>query len=154
MLSDIATINAFLPSDRSEWERLWSSYLTFYNTSLDQDVYNSTWTQIISGLGPVYAIALREKNQQDTVVGFAHYLLQHSAWTVGKICYLQDLFIAPTHRRRGYASVLIHAVAEKAQQHHCEKLYWLTHEDNIGARILYNSIAKFNGFVRYDYNLG
>jgi hypothetical protein len=33
------------------------------------------------------------------------------------------------------------------------KLYWLTKEDNVRARALYERIARFKGFLRYDYPL-
>jgi len=30
-------------------------------------------------------------------------------------------------------------------------LYWLTKQDNARARILYDKVARFAGFIRYDY---
>jgi hypothetical protein len=35
----------------------------------------------------------------------------------------------------------------------CARLYWTTKEDNATARSLYDRIARFNGFIRYDYPL-
>ena len=35
----------------------------------------------------------------------------------------------------------------------CARLYWTTKEDNATARSLNDRIARFNGFIRYDYAL-
>ena len=43
-------------------------------------------------------------------------------------------------------------VVEKARG--CARLCWTTKEDNATARRLYDRIARFNGFIRYDYPLG
>ena len=29
------------------------------------------------------------------------------------------------------------------------KVYWLTHESNAAARLLYDQVAQFGGFIRY-----
>ena len=44
-------------------------------------------------------------------------------------------------------------VAAAARERGCAKLYWTTREDNATARSLYDRIARFNGFIRYDYAL-
>ena len=33
------------------------------------------------------------------------------------------------------------------------RLYWLTQEDNTTARLLYDKVARFGGFIRYEHNL-
>jgi hypothetical protein len=40
-----------------------------------------------------------------------------------------------------------------ARERGCARLYWTTKEDNTVARSLYDRIARFNGFIRYDYAL-
>jgi hypothetical protein len=48
---------------------------------------------------------------------------------------------------------LIEAVAAAARDRGCNRLYWTTKEDNATARPLYDRIARFNGFIRYDFPL-
>jgi len=57
-------------------------------------------------------------------------------------------------RRQGCGAKLIEAVAGIARSRGCARLYWTTKEDNPTARSLYDRIARFNGFIRYDYPLG
>jgi GNAT superfamily N-acetyltransferase len=57
-------------------------------------------------------------------------------------------------RGGGVGKALIEAVARIARDRDCLRLYWTTKEDNARARRLYDYIAKFNGFIRYDHALG
>ena len=43
--------------------------------------------------------------------------------------------------------------AAEAKARGCGRYYWQTQETNIVARQLYDRLAKFNGFIRYDYPL-
>jgi len=86
------------------------------------------------------------------LVGIAHYLFHAQSWSADA-CYLQDLFTAEEARGRGVASALIDAVAAEARGRGAVKFYWMTKEGNRTARKLYDRIARFKGFVRYDYPL-
>ena len=86
------------------------------------------------------------------MVGIAHYLFLAQTWSADT-CYLQDLFTDPEARGRGVATALIDAVAAAARARGAVKYYWLTKDDNDRARALYDRIAAFKGFLRYDYPL-
>ena len=49
------------------------------------------------------------------------------------------------------ARLLIEAVASEARAHGCPRYYWLTQQHNVSARGLYDKVARFAGFIRYDY---
>ena len=84
--------------------------------------------------------------------GDSHHLFHAQGW-LGTVCYLQDLFTAPEARGRGNARALIEAVAEAARARDAARLYWLTAEDNLPGRALYDRVARYKGFIRYDYPL-
>jgi GNAT superfamily N-acetyltransferase len=88
------------------------------------------------------------------LVGITHYLFHDHAWSPKPVCYLQDLFVDAAARGSGCGRALIERVAEAARERDCLRLYWTTKEDNATARLLYDRLAKFNGFVRYDYARG
>ena len=48
---------------------------------------------------------------------------------------------------------VLDSIAAAARERGCYRLYWTTKEDNATARSLYDRIARFNGFIRYDYPL-
>ena len=140
-------------SDRERWGRLWSEYLEFYDTSLPNQVYENTWSRIMAESSDLRAFGALSSDGDARLVGIAHFLYYESAWTMHEVCYLQDLYVDPAHRGRGFGRRLIEAVAEAARLRSCDKLYWLTHESNAAARSLYDAVAHYSGFVRYDLAL-
>jgi len=134
--------------DREAWLPLAQGYKLFYKTSLTDDAYEAAWQRLLSG-PPYFGLAARDGGK---ILGITHFLLQPNIWS-GPICYLQDLFVAPEQRGHGAGAALIRAVADAAVRQGAAKLYWLTQEDNTTARGLYDRVAKFNGFIRYDYPL-
>lgn len=135
--------------DRARWGELWRAYLDFYRTQLPADVYDYTWSRLLAGT-ELHGYAARLDGR---VVGITHFLFHPSCWTRKPVCYLQDLFTDPAHRGQGAGRTLIAAVAERARAAGSPRLYWLTQEGNAGARALYDKVAKFNGFIRYEQAL-
>jgi GNAT superfamily N-acetyltransferase len=144
----VLAIAPLSPEDRGEWGLLARGYKAFYSTEVTPAEYDEAWRRLIGEDG-VCGLAARMEGR---LVGIAHYLFHTSVW-VPKVCYLQDLFVLPEARGRGVARALIEAVARAARDAQAERCYWLTQEDNKVARALYDKVAKFNGFLRYDFVL-
>ena len=141
------------PRDRARWAELWRGYLDFYETELPQEIYDHTWHRLIAAEGPIRGLGARLRSGTAPLVGITHYLFHAHAWMTREVCYLQDLFVDESARRQGCGAKLIEAVAVIARERGCARLYWTTKEDNARARSLYDRIARFNGFIRYDYSL-
>ncbi|HST37086.1 MAG TPA: GNAT family N-acetyltransferase [Allosphingosinicella sp.] len=135
-------------SDRAEWEVLARGYKGFYRTELADEAYEGTWQALLAG-DRVHGLGARLEGR---LVGIAHYLFHAQSWSPD-CCYLQDLFTAQDARGQGVATALIDAVADQARKRGAIKYYWLTKEDNRRARALYDRIARWKGFLRYDYPL-
>lgn len=146
-------ITAITPRDRWRWAELWRGYLDFYETRLPPEIYELTWQRLIAAESPIRGLGARLGSDTAPLVGIAHYLFHAHAWTTREVCYLQDLFVDGSVRRHGVGRKLIEAVAAVARERGCLRLYWTTKEDNAVARGLYDRIAHFNGFIRYDYPL-
>lgn len=145
-------VTAIRPEDRARWAELWRGYLDFYETSLAEAIYAHTWERLMSPQGAIHGLGAR-LGADAPLVGITHYLFHPHAWSPHDVCYLQDLFVDAMVRRQGCGKRLIEAVAAEARARGCLRLYWTTKEDNATARRLYDHIARFNGFVRYDYPL-
>ena len=139
------------PGDRERWTELWRAYLTFYQTELSDEIYEATWARIIDPKGSIHALGVRDDDGR--LVGITHYLTHAHSWSRSDASYLQDLFVDADFRGRGYARALINGVAAAAREHGWSRLYWTTQESNATARILYDAVAKNNGFIRYDFPL-
>lgn len=151
MASGTFATTELVPADRARWTELWRGYLTFYDTAVPADVYAATWERILDPAGAIAALGVR--GADGSLVGITHYLFHPHAWSRADACYLQDLFVDEAFRGRGYARALIEGVAAVARARGCCRLYWTTQEHNATARRLYDRVAAFRGFIRYEYPL-
>lgn len=134
------------PQDKLQWLPLWNAYLAFYECDLDETITHLTWQRFHDEREPLYCLAAYEAN---TMVGFATWVLHWSTWAVTNYCYLEDLFVATTHRGQGVARQLVLGVRNKAQAQHCDRVYWTTRESNATARALYDTVAEKTDFIQY-----
>lgn len=134
--------------DHARWIILARGYKTFYKTTLPDAEYEKSWQRLLAQDG-VFGLGAMRDGQ---LLGIAHYLFHTSVWAPS-VCYLQDLFVDPLARGQGIARELIEAVAADARARDASRFYWLTQEHNATGRALYDKVAKFNGFIRYDYPL-
>ncbi len=146
-MTDI-TIRPLAKTDEAEWRRLWTDYLTFYKTSVPEEVYATTWKRLFDDgeYEPNGLIA----EVDGKPVGLVHYMLHRTCWTVGNNCYLQDLYADPAVRGKGIGRALIEAVYEKADEAGAANVYWMTQDFNKTARKLYDRIAKLTPFIKYQ----
>lgn len=139
-------IAALSPTDRASWERLARGYKAFYKTEASPEQYEATWQRLMRG-DRIFGIGAHLDGQ---LVGITHYLFHPHAWQ-DDVCYLQDVFVDETVRGRGVARALIERVAQAAREQGAQTLYWLTQDENTRARLLYDKVALYRGFIRYDY---
>lgn len=142
------TIAPFAAADRAAWERLARGYKDFYETVLPPEDYDRTWQRLLAG----EEIHGRGAYVDGRLIGIAHFLFHGHIWEE-RICYLQDLFVDEAIRGKGTARALIDAVADEAVKRGASRYYWQTKTDNARARALYDKVARFRGFIRYDYPL-
>ncbi|RQP24856.1 GNAT family N-acetyltransferase [Piscinibacter terrae] len=143
MTIQIAPLHA---KDRAGWNALARGYKAFYETPTTDAEYDRAWLRLLTG-ERVHGLGA---SLDGKLVGITHYFFHTSVWT-DRVCYLQDLFVDETVRGRGVARALIEAVATEARAQQAARLYWMTRESNHTARALYDKLAKFNGFIRYEY---
>lgn len=146
-MTEIA-ISPLRQSDHDDWRQLWTAYLEFYETTVSEDVYRTTWQRLFAPgeFEPRGLIARKEGK----AVGLTHYLYHRSCWSLVDNCYLQDLFTAPEARKTGVGAALIETVRQEAAKIGVTNVYWMTHETNAAGRSLYDKVARRTGFIEYD----
>lgn len=138
-------------SDEPEWRRLWTAYLEFYDSSVVEDVYRSSFDRLLKGnAGAENEFRGLIAEVGGNPVGLVHYLFHRHGWKIENVCYLQDLYAAPSVRGTGVGRALIEAVYENADEAGCPSVYWLTQDFNKPARQLYDRIGKLTPFVKYS----
>ena len=138
-------------ADFDGWLALWIAYQQFYQVTISDESTRVAWARFQDPVEPMFcAVSVDER---DEAVGLVHWVLHRSSWTAGAYCYLQDLFVEPQMRGLGRGRALIKHVYHEAEVNHCSRVYWLTHEDNKAAMLLYDRVAVRTGFVQYCHLL-
>jgi GNAT superfamily N-acetyltransferase len=136
-------------SDEAAWKRLWAGYTAFYQASIPDAITERTWQRI---LDPTSAIFARLAEDDSKVIGFTVSVVHEGTWTANPVCYLEDLFVDPDHRRQGAGRLLITDLVGRARNQRWSRLYWHTRTDN-PARRLYDEFTQADDFVRYRLTL-
>lgn len=134
--------------DESEWRRLWTAYLEYYETELPENIYQATFERLLSGRDNEFQGFIAE--WEGKPIGLTHYLFHRSCWQVDNVCYLQDLFVDPQMRGKSLGRALIEAVYDAADQAGCPGVYWMTQDFNKAGRRLYDRVAEKTPFIIYE----
>lgn len=147
----MTSISAITHEDRADWLELWNGYLTFYESTLDDETTTATFHRLVDeGSGIHGAIA---RDDRGRAVGIVHWLTHPATWTTTDYCYLEDLFVAPDVRGGGVGRTLIEHVRAWAERNGSAKVYWLTAESNATARALYDRVSSRTGMIHYQIKL-
>jgi GNAT superfamily N-acetyltransferase len=75
------------------------------------------------------------------IAGMAIYFVTYVAWVAKSGVCLEDLFVLPVYRCRGYARLLVQAVAQEASHLGCARMEWLCYKENQRALRFYRNIG-------------
>ena len=138
---------ALSKNDYPHWRPLWDQYLVFYEHRLPEEQTQLTFERLISPDYEMHGLVLEV---DEKLVGIAHASFTHSTWAKDQELYLEDLFVEPSVRGKGYGRALIEATATLGKERGAQKLYWQTHQNNLTAQRLYESLASKSEFVIYE----
>ncbi len=145
-MTQAVEIRPFTAQDKAAWLPLWKAYQDFYKTSIADDVTDKSWERLLDSAEPMNGALAFVDGQ---AVGLVHYIRHRSTWATGDYCYLQDLYVNPEIRGKGIGRALIEHVYQTAAETGCSRIYWLTHETNTDAMVLYDRVADKSGFIQY-----
>lgn len=136
--------------DYDGWRPLWTQYNAFYGregtTALSDLVSRRTWQRFLDPDTPVHGLVAQ---QNDRLVGLAHFVFHLNTIMIAETCYLQDLFTDPAARGRGVGRRLISGVCEAAIDAGTQSIYWHTQSSNATAMRLYDQVATNTYFTVY-----
>lgn len=134
--------------DEAAWRRLWTGYLDYYETSVSEDVYRTSFARLLDD--DAHEFHGRLAIIDGTPVGLVHYLFHRHMWRLENVVYLQDLYVDPEMRGKSIGRALIEAVYAEADRAGCPRVYWLTQHFNEAGRRLYDRVGALTPFIRYD----
>jgi GNAT superfamily N-acetyltransferase len=77
----------------------------------------------------------------DTPIGFAVFFHNFSTWLGRRGLYLEDLFVRPEHRGKGYGRALLVYLARIARDRHCGRMEWAVLDWNAPAIDFYKKLG-------------
>jgi GNAT superfamily N-acetyltransferase len=144
------TIRDPVAADEAAWRKLWAAYNAFYSNCVPNAVTMRTWERILDPGSPIFGRLAVINNE---IIGFSVSVLHEGTWVATPICYLEDLFVDETFRRRGFGRLLIEDILDRAKSEGWSRVYWHTRASN-PARHLYDEFVQADDFVRYRLSLG
>lgn len=147
-MSNDVIIRPITAEDEAEWRRLWTAYLEFYESSVPEEVYQSTFARLFDGNTDSAMGRLAVLNGKP--VGLVHFFYHAHTWLIEPVCYLQDLYADPDVRGQGIGRKLIEEVYAIAKADGAARVYWSTQHFNETARRLYDRVATLTPFIKYQ----
>jgi len=145
-----AEINSLVEGDWEDWRRLWTGYLEYYESTVTEAVYSSTFQRLLAGnTGAENEFRGKILRTNGKATGLVHFLYHRHCWKIENVCYLQDLFVDPAIRGSGLGRKLIEAVYTDADAEGCPSVYWLTQDFNAAGRRLYDRVGVLTPFIKY-----
>lgn len=113
----------------------------------DEDVTAHTWSRLVDVNNTQVNGLCAEQNGE--LLGIVHYILHHTTGAIKPVCYMQDVFVAPEHRRKGIGKRLVLEVTKIGGQERWARMYWITQENNMEAKAMYANFGIKLNFAFY-----
>jgi len=129
--------------DYPSWVPLWDGNNLGHH---DDAVTTETWSRLCDPKNTQVNGLCAEMN--DEILGIVHYILHPTTGQINPVCYMQDVFVSPDHRRKGIGMRMVEEVTKIAKQEKWARMYWLTQFGNIEAKKMYENFG-----VKLDFTL-
>jgi GNAT superfamily N-acetyltransferase len=147
-MSDTVSVRPVRDDDRDDWAVLWRAYLDFYETTVSETVYETTFARLVDPAVGEMGCFLAEMAGRP--VGLVHFIQHRHNWRIEDVIYLQDLYADPAIRGKGVGRALIEAVYAEADRRGTPSVYWMTQDFYVEARKLYDRVANLTPFIKYQ----
>jgi GNAT superfamily N-acetyltransferase len=148
-VNDAGHVRRLQIHDFDRWRVLWGGYLSFYRADVPDQVTDLTFKRLCDGEHGM--VGLVAAGADDQPIGLAHLVFHGATWSESGYCYLEDLYVDPTHRGGQVARALFDAAYAEARERGVQRVYWHTQEYNGAARSLYDTVGQLTSFVVYEH---
>jgi len=139
MKSDSFEIRSATESDVPVILELIRALATYERAPNDVTATEKGLTEVLFGKKPAAEVLLAFENE--TAVGFAVFFHNFSTWLGRPGLYLEDLFVKPEHRGKGYGRALLIHLAKIARDRNCGRFEWAVLDWNEPAIQFYRKLG-------------
>ena len=140
-------IREIKPKDKEQWENLYEGYAKFYKVEMNKTILKTVWNWIHDKNHEVEGIVYEINNK---IVGLAHYRKMPRPLRGQEIGFLDDLYVDPDYRSKGIGEKFLNYLKELSKSRGWNLIRWLTHDDNIKAKSLYDRVAEKTNWDLYE----
>lgn len=138
------TVRPLCAEDYARWLPLWDAN---NQGQSDDTVTFVTWQRLTDPDDKQVNGLCAEMNGE--LMGIVHYILHPTTGAINPVCYMQDVFVSPDHRRKGIGKRLVLEVTKIGQQEKWARMYWITQANNTEARAMYQNFGIALNFTFY-----
>lgn len=132
------SIHPVTAADHADWCALYQGYADFYRQPMTPAILQQTWQWLQEG--SLHAALAR--NAAGQVAGLAQWEFILRPLRGAPLAYLHDLYVHRHLRGGGAGSALLAHFQAQARARGCTTARWLTKQDNLIARALYDRHAE------------
>jgi GNAT superfamily N-acetyltransferase len=141
------SIKTFADEDRDLWQELWRGYNINLPHRCEASHMDWLWQKILAPDSSIFGWYL--ENESGIPCGFALCALHETTSRRNPVWYINDVYVVPEERGKGYAQFLMKYVLSNAAKENASAVYWMTLQKNEAARQLYKSFAGESDWVVY-----
>ena len=133
--------------DKDEWEALYRGYANFYKVEMNDKILKTVWEWIHNKNHDVSGLAYEQDNK---IIGIAHYRKMPSPLRGKYIGFLDDLFVDPEHRGKKIGEKIISELKSISEKNKWGLIRWITRNDNERAKSLYDKVSEKTTWDTYE----
>jgi len=133
--------------DKEQWEKLYKDYASFYNVKMNKKILQTVWSWLHSKSHEVEGLIYKVDRN---IVGFAHYRRMPRLLKGQDIGFLDDLFVDPKFRGQRIGEKILDELKKISKSKGWNLVRWITRNDNLKAKSLYDRIAKKTNWDVYE----
>jgi len=145
-MSDV-TVRPLREDDLDPWLPMFSGYCQFYGQSCDEAKRRTVWKWLMDPDHMLRGIVAED--ERGSLQGFAHFHPWPSTLAGADVCYLSDLFVAPTSRGKRIGKRLYLEVFAECKRQGWPALELLTQASNKVGQGLYDQYGQATDFMFY-----
>ncbi|RWK57032.1 GNAT family N-acetyltransferase [Mesorhizobium sp.] len=139
------------PADRDAWLSLWNRYCADQGVGIPPEISDTIWQRIENSETMTKALVAVYPGGQ--TLALLNYIVHPHTWSDRLLCFVVDLYVDDSWRRRGIAEAMMAHLADHGRREGWLSLYWNADKSNKGARALYDKIARLSPYLSYFVDL-
>jgi len=133
--------------DKENWRKLYKGYADFYKSPINDKILDLVWSWLMDKNHEVKGIVYEIDGNHSAL---AHYRAMPRPLKGKYIGFLDDLYVDPTYRNQKIGQKLMNEIKVISKSEKWDLVRWITHQDNIKAKSLYDKISEKTNWEVYE----